>query len=158
MHRQPALRRPRLIGVIALGLVLFLIISGLLARVLSVGGAEQSAITSLVQDEARGDAHAMINQIQGCGANTACRQRVALDVHYLTRPGSIKILELNPSAGFSLSSTEGTARVAWRAGDSLPIVQCVRVRRAGNALSGLRVQLLEISARIKTDADCPANY
>jgi hypothetical protein len=158
MRRQPTLRRPRLIGGIALGLVLFLIISGLLARVLSVAGAEQSAITSLVQAEARGDSRAMINQIEGCRTDAACRQRVAVDAHYLTRPGSIKILELNPSSGFSLSSTVGTARVAWRAGDSLPIVQCVRVRRAGNALSGLRVELLEISARIKTDADCPARY
>ena len=158
MRRQPALRRRRLIGVIALGLVVFLVISGLLARVLSVGGAEQSAITSLVQAEARGDTAAMINQIQGCAGNAACRQRVAFDARYLTRTGSIKILELNPSSGFSLISTVGTARVAWRAGNSLPVVQCVRVRRAGNVLSGMRVELLKISARIKTDADCPARY
>ena len=46
--------------------------------------------------------------------------------------------------------------MAWDVGWSLPIVQCVRVRRAGNVLSGLRVELLEISPRIKTDADCPA--
>jgi hypothetical protein len=70
----------------------------------------------------------------------------------------VKILELGASAGFSLGSTVGTARVAWRAGNALPVVQCVRVRRAGNALSGFHVELLEISRRIKTDADCPARY
>ena len=84
--------------------------------------------------------------------------RVAQDAAALRRSGSVSILTLDPSAGFSLSSTLGTARVAWRAGGSLPIVQCVRVRRAGNALSGLHVELLEISARIKSDAGCPARY
>jgi hypothetical protein len=50
------------------------------------------------------------------------------------------------------------ARVAWQAGGSLPIVQCLRVRRAGNAVSGLRVELLELSRRIASDADCPARF
>jgi hypothetical protein len=48
--------------------------------------------------------------------------------------------------------------VAWNAGGSLPIVQCVTVRRAGNALSGLHVQLLELSPRIQSDAGCPARF
>lgn len=156
-HRR-SLRRRRVIALIALGVVVFFVISALLARVLSVDGAERSAITSLVQAEARGDARAMIDAIEGCRGSAACRQRVAQDARELTRTGSIAILALNPSAGFSLSSTLGTARVAWRAGNHLPVVQCVRVRRAGNALSGLRVELLKISARIKTDADCPARY
>jgi hypothetical protein len=48
--------------------------------------------------------------------------------------------------------------VVWTAGGSLPIVQCVRVRRAGNVFSGLRVELLVLTRRIKTDADCPARF
>ena len=68
------------------------------------------------------------------------------------------VIELNPSAGFSLGSTTGTARVAWRAGNSLPIVQCVRVRRAGNVISGLHVELLKISRRIPSASDCPSTY
>ena len=152
------MRRPLLIGTIALGLALFLVISALLARVLSVDGAEQSAITSLVQAEARGDATAVIAQIKGCSLSAACRQRATLDAAKLTRPGKVVVLELNQSAGFSLTSTIGTARVAWRAGNTLPVVQCVRVRRAGNVLSGLDVELLVVSRQIKTDADCPARY
>ena len=151
------MRRLYIVG-IALGVVLFLAISALLARVLSVDGAERSAITTLLQAQARGDATGMIRLIQGCQHDPACQQRAAQNVARLTRPGDVKILELNPSAGFSLSSTLGTARVAWRAGNALPIVQCVRVRRAGNVLSGLHVELLEISARIKTDTSCPAHY
>jgi len=152
------MRRVHLIVLIAVGAILFLAISALLARVLSVDGAEQSAITSLVQAEARGNSHAMIDEIEGCRRSPSCRRRISEDALALSQRGRVAILQLNASAGFSLTSTLGTARVAWRAGDGLPIVQCVKVRRAGNALSGLRVELLEISPRIKTDADCPARY
>jgi hypothetical protein len=150
--------RPLRISLVALGVVLFLVISALLTRALSVGDAEQAAITSLVQAEARGDAGTMIAEIKGCGGSRACRRRVTQDAATLARPGPVKVLDLNQSAGFSLVSTVGTARVAWRAGGALPVVQCVRVRRAGNVLSGLRVELLEISLRIKTSADCPRRY
>lgn len=143
---------------IALGLIVFLLISALLARVLSVPGAERDAIVALIQSEARGDAAGMIREVHLCGRRPACRQRAGEDASALKRPGAVKILELNPSAGFSLGSTVGTARVAWQAGITLPVVQCVRVRRAGNVLGGLHIELLEISRRIKTDADCPARY
>ena len=151
------MRRVRLL-LIAVGVLVFLAISALLARAFSVEGAERSAITALLQAEARGDAAGMKARIQRCPASAACQARVAADAAALTRAGHVSILELNPSAGFSLSSTVGTARVAWRAGGSLPIVQCVRVRRAGNVISGLRIELLEISLRIKSDRDCPARF
>jgi hypothetical protein len=48
--------------------------------------------------------------------------------------------------------------VAWDAGGSLPIVQCIRVRRTGNAISGLTVELLDVSRRIKSDTACPARF
>ena len=70
----------------------------------------------------------------------------------------LSIIQLQPSTSFSLGGTEGTARVAWNAGGSLPIVQCVKVRRAGNPISGLSVQLLVVSKRIASDAACPAHY
>lgn len=152
------MRRSYLLALITAGIVLFLVISALLARVLSIDGAERSAIAGLVAAESRGDAAAMIRRIEGCRQNPACRARVTVDALHLTRHGKVSILQLNPSAGFSLGSTLGTARVAWRAERSLPIVQCVRVRRAGNALSGLHVELLEISVRIKSDSDCPRRY
>ena len=152
------MRRPYLLALITAGILLFLVISALLARVLSIDGAERSAIAGLVAAEARGAAADMVRRIAGCRQNPACQARVSENARELARTGKVSILELNPSAGFSLGSTLGTARVAWRAGSSLPIVQCVRVRRAGNALSGLRVELLEISARIKSDSDCPRRY
>ena len=152
------MRRARLFLLIAIGVIVFLAISALLARVFSLDGAERSAITSLIQAEARGDARGMRDKIHGCAASPSCQARVAADAAALRRAGAVLILELNPSAGFSLGSTLGTARVAWRAGSALPVVQCVRVRRAGNALTGQHVELLEISARIRTSADCPQRY
>ena len=152
------MRRLSLILLIALGLVVFLAISAILARVLSIDGAERNAITSLVQAEAQGHSAAVVSLIHDCAGNPSCQQRAAQNATALRRSGAVKILTLGSSAGFSLGSTLGTARVAWRAGDALPIVQCVRVRRAGNALSGLHIQLLEVSLRIKSDTACPARY
>jgi hypothetical protein len=143
---------------IALGVIVFLVISAVLARVFSADGAERAAITTLLRAEARGDQHAMLAQIQNCGASEQCRARVAANAAALTHAGTVSILQLQPSTSFSLMSTLGTARVAWDVGNSLPIVQCVRVRRAGNALSGLKIELLAISPRINSEADCPTTF
>jgi hypothetical protein len=150
-------RRLRL-GLIVLAVIVFVLISALLARAFSVDGAERAAVTQLVQDEARGDSHAMVKLILGCARSASCRSRATADAIALRRPGRFLLIQINPSAGFSLAATTGTARVAWRAGSSLPIVQCVRVRRAGNVLSGLHVQLLQISRRISSGADCPNRF
>jgi hypothetical protein len=147
------MRRVYLVA-IALGILVFLAVSGLLARVFSADSAERSAITTLVQAEARGDQRAIVKQIKGCSKNSACRARAASDAHALKHRGSVAILQLEPSTGFSITSTVGQARVAWKAGRSLPIVQCVRVRRAGNVVSGLRIELLAVSARLKGSASC----
>jgi hypothetical protein len=152
------MRRAYVIGLIATGVVLFVVISALLARVLTVDGAEQSAVTALVQAEARGDQAAMLDRLQACRESAACRARVAYDAGALTRPGSVSILTYQQSAGLWLSSTTGTARVAWKTPSSLPIVQCVRVRRGGDVFTGLHLELLTLSTRIKSDADCPAHY
>lgn len=157
LARARSRRRLYLVGIV-LALLLFLLISAVLARVLSIDGTEQTAITLLIRDEAAGNQPAMIGRIKGCGSSAACRARVAADATALRRSGAVSILQLQPSAGFSLTSTVGTARVAWIAGSSLPVVQCVRVRRAGDALTGFQVELLKLSRRIASDSNCPARY
>jgi hypothetical protein len=151
------MRRAYILAIVA-AIGLFLVISALLARVFSANSAEQSAITALVQSEARGDVSAVVGEITGCRTDPACRQRAATNTAALQHAGSVSIIQLQPSTGFSLGGTEGTARVAWDAGSSLPIVQCVKVRRAGNPISGLKVDLLVVSRRIPSDAACPARY
>jgi hypothetical protein len=150
--------RRRYIVAIALGVLLFLAISGLLARAFSANSAEQDAITSLVTAEARGDVNGVLGDILDCRTTAACRERAASNAARLKHPGAVSIAQLTPSTSFSLVGEEGTARVVWIVGESKPITQCVRVRRTGNVLSGLRVELLAVTARLKTDADCPAQF
>jgi hypothetical protein len=152
------MRRRKIVSLIVAAVILFLVLSTLLARALSVGGAEDSAITDLVKAEARGDVGGVVGLIDGCRDAAACRTRAATNAHALQRPGTVSIIQIQPSAGFSLTSTEGTARVAWLVGSSLPRVQCVRVRRAGNVLEGFKVHLLRVSVRIKSNHACPAHY
>jgi hypothetical protein len=147
-------RRLRL-ALIALGVLLFLLISGLLARAFSIDGAERSAVAKLIQAQARGDQATMLRLLQNCRQSPSCRERVAQNASRLAHLGNVLIVQINPSAGFSLTSTLGTARVVWRAGSELPVTQCVRVRRAGDVISGLHIELLTISPRIQTSADCP---
>ena len=151
------MRRAYVIGIAAAVLV-FLGISALLARVFSANSAEQSAITALVKAQANGDAGAIIDEIDGCRTSPSCRLRAAQNAAALKHPGTVSIIQLQPSTNFSIAGTEGTARVAWNVGGSLPIVQCVRVSRTGNPISGFRVQLLEVSRRIPSDSACPARY
>jgi hypothetical protein len=152
------MRRAYLIASIGLAVVLFLVISALLARAFSVGDAEDAAITDLVKAEARGDTAGVISLISGCRTDSACRARAAALTSTLHHPGVVSIAEINPSSTFSLTSTLGTARVAWLAGSSLPRTQCVHVRHAGSVLEGFTVELLTVSRRLVTDAECPKRF
>jgi hypothetical protein len=144
---------------IAGAIIAFLVVSALLARVLSANAAEQSAITTLVKDEARGDAEAVIADIADCRANPACRTRAGENANALKHAGTVSIIQIQPSTSFSIAGTLGTARVAWNVtGRPQPVVQCVRVRRTGNAITGLKVELVEVSRRIKSDTACPMRY
>jgi hypothetical protein len=152
------MRRGKIVSLIVAGVVVFLVLSALLARALSVGGAEDSAITDLVRAEARGDVNGMVRLVYGCASAPGCRARAQYNAGALRRAGPVSIVLIESSAGFSLSSTIGTARVVWLAGPSLPRVQCVRVRRSGNVLSGYTIKLLRVSVRIKSDTACPRSY
>ena len=63
------------------------------------------------------------------------------------------MLSYAPSTRLALTRKVGTARVAWRVGGALPVVQCVRVRREG-PLTGGAAELLSISAPIPGEASC----
>ena len=54
----------------------------------------------------------------------------------------MKILSLKSSTAYSLAGATGTTRLAWTVIGKLPVVQCVEVRRTGNALTGHHVTLL----------------
>lgn len=134
--------------------VLFLIISVLLARYLSAENAERNDIAAVLRAQARGDVARELMLLDGCRARPACAATVRRSASRLKRPGAIKILSIkSPTAG-SLTGATGTSRVAWTVIGKLPVVQCVLVRRTGNALKGLHVALLSLSAPIGNEAAC----
>lgn len=136
--------------------MLFLAISAFLARYLTTDNLEREKDVALIRAEARGDAASMISQIKGCRASPSCvatQQRNAAD-RRLQRAGSVKILSLSSATANSPAGATGKTRVAWTVIGKLPVVQCVEVRRTGNALTGVDVTLLSLSAPISNLADC----
>ena len=147
------MRRARVLIPLLFGLFVFIGLSLLLARGLTGSGTERADVLQLVRAQARGDAGAVLAALPACRREPACAQATRDRVAELRRPGEVQILTFTPSARLALTRKVGTARVAWRAGGSLPVVQCVRVRREG-PLTGGAVELLSISAPIAPDGGC----
>ncbi len=132
---------------------MFLLISGLLARWLSLENVERNAVFTVLTAEARGDAPAMLAQLHGC--DSGCRANVIADAGRLRRPGRVQILAYQSPTAYSLSTSVGETRVAWKSSlGRLPVVQCVKVERRGNVISGLQITLLRVSVPIPDTADC----
>jgi hypothetical protein len=154
LREQRALPRRRLAIAGAVGLVLFLAISALLARYLSTENAERADVLALLRAEAAGDADAMIARLAGCRAHAGCVAQARRNATTLRWPGSVKILTLSSPTAYAVTGASGTTRVAWTVIGRLPTVQCVGVRRGGNFLTGLSVTLTALSAPIQGEADC----
>jgi len=146
-------RRVTLITAIVFGSFVFLGISFLLARALTGPGAERSRVLDVVRAQARGDSDAVLEQLPACAREPACAQVTRERVAELRRPGEVEILSYRPSVRITMTRQSGTGRVAWRAGASQPVVQCVKARREG-PLTGGGVELLSISKPIGLEASC----
>jgi hypothetical protein len=139
---------------IVVGVLLFLAISGVLARFFSAENVERDGELALIEAQTRGDANGIIEKLRGCRASPACVARAQANANTLRRAGAVKILSVKSSNSHSLTSSTGTARVAWTVIGRLPVVQCVKVRRTGNLFAGIKVTLLSLSAPIGNEADC----
>jgi hypothetical protein len=137
-----------------LGVVLFLAISGVAARFFSAENVERDHELILLGAQAKGDVPGMLAQLPGCAAHPSCAATVRSDAARLRRPGSVLILSTQTTTNHSLTSSTGETRIAWKAGGLLPVVQCIRVRRSGNFLTGIGIALLALSAPIADTADC----
>ena len=148
--------RGRRIALIAAGVVVFLVISGLLARWLSVENDERDADLALVEAEAHGEEAKLLDRIKGCRSSPACvaAQRANLANPRLRRSGSVKILQLESNTAYSLTGSTGNTRLAWTVIGQLPVVQCLRVRRSGNFVTGMSVTVLSLSAPIPNENGC----
>lgn len=134
--------------------VLVLAVSTLLARYLSVENVEREDILKVLQAQARGDAARELALLDGCRAQPSCAATVRASAGRLERPGAVKILSIKSPTAYTLTGATGTTRVAWTVIGRLPVVQCVGVRRTGNALRGIDISLLSLSAPIAGEADC----
>lgn len=137
-------------------MLLFLAISALLARFLTTDNLEREKDIALIEAEARGDAASMIRQLHGCASDPDCvaTQRENAANPRLRRAGEVKILSLSSATANSPTGATGRTRVAWTVIGELPVVQCIDVRRTGDALTGVDVTLLALSKPIDNEGDC----
>jgi hypothetical protein len=146
--------RPVHFVLIAVVLFLFLAISALLARWLSVENVERDDVLAVLVAQAAGNARGMLHELGGCAAAPRCASTVQANAIRLHRSGPVKILSLTSATAYSLGGAAGKTRVAWTVIGRQPVVQCVQVKRSGSFLSGMSVQLESISAPIPGEADC----
>jgi hypothetical protein len=142
------------IVLIVVGVLLFLAISGALARFLSVENVERDNEGALLHAQLRGDVNAMLDELSGCRERASCVAIVRANASRLRGPGEAKILSLKSPTAYSLTGAAGTTRLAWTVIGHSPVVQCVAVRRTGNALTGIKIELLSLSAPISNSGDC----
>ena len=110
-------------------------VSALLARAFSVDGAEDAADHALVRPRpaATGGSGVRDRRMPAQRRVPGARERAKPPA--LRRPGSVSIIQLAAVDGV-LARRDARARRGWRGWSvsSLPLVQCVRVRHAGNVL------------------------
>lgn len=141
---------------IASAVVAFLAISFAVARWLTQDNRERGAVTDLLRAQARGDVPAMLQQLEGCRSDVACRTRVESNARALRRPGAVRILRYDSATARALGDESGPTRVAWSNGpDAAIVVQCITVERRAKALLGADVVLSSIGGPIPGDAACP---
>lgn len=146
--------RPVRIGLIVVGVVVFLVVSAGVARVLGANSSERSAVVHLVEAQARGDERAVLAGIEHCREQAACRTRVEQTVARLRKPGRVEVLRYDASTRLALGDHVGEARIAWRIGEGLPIVQCARVHRVGGPFSAVKIEILALTAPIDREGSC----
>ena len=145
-------RRARRWVVVAAAVVAFLAVSFLLARWLGAENDERNEIVALLEDQARGDAPAMLRRLE-C-PDEACVGQARENARTLRVSGKLTIVRVDSDTSHSLGGDTGPTRVVWISPGRLTTVQCVLVRRSGTPLSGMSVTLLNLSAPIDREAAC----
>jgi hypothetical protein len=132
----------------------FLAISLLVGRWLSAENAERGDVLELLRAQARGDVTGMLKELT-C-RDAACLAVVRKNAQALHFPGDVKIVLLQSGTAHALTGRTKPTRVVWiTSKHDLTTVQCVLVRRKGNAIAGTSVSLLRVSAPIPRESSCP---
>jgi hypothetical protein len=146
-------RAGRIWSLVAAG-VAFVVLSFVIARVLTVGNAERDAVYRLVRAEAAGDQAAVLRRVHGCAGDAACVDAVRRTIARVQHPGPAKLLRFDGPSGLALTGRSGRARVAWKVGTALPVVQCVGLRTSGNPLGGYTVRVTGLEEPTALDEPC----
>jgi hypothetical protein len=147
--------RRTLIPLVAVGVLVFAAVSLLLARYLNTEGQERGAVFALLEAQARGDAHGMLERLDGCAHEPRCVATTRRNAQRLRRAGEVKILAYDSKTAYALGAARGPTRVAWTVIDrGLPVVQCVDVERTGTVLAGRAIRLRRLSPPIDRQGTC----
>ena len=138
--------------VIAIAVLLFAAVSAGVARWLTADNAERDKVTELLRAQARGDAAGMLRELDRCEGG--CAVRVRANAERLRRPGRLQIASYDSSTSHALGADTGQTRVVWKTPTTLTVVQCVTVKRTGNPIRGIDVELLGISGPIPRESAC----
>jgi hypothetical protein len=144
----------RRVLIIVAAVVVFVAISVVLARWLSAENDERNKVTDLLAAQARGDADAMLDQIDGCIRRPGCVAAVRANAQRLKDPGDVNIVAYESDTSRALGGATGPTRVVWKTPSRLPTVQCVEIRRTGNILSGPSVTVTGLSEPIERESPC----
>jgi hypothetical protein len=142
------------IGLLAAAVAVFVVLSLVIARVLTIGNAERDAVYRLVRAEAAGDQAAVLSRVHGCAGDTACVARVRRTIARVQSPGAAKLLRFDGPGGIAVTGRSGRARVAWKVGAALPVVQCVRLRTTGDPVGGYTVRITRVDEPTALDEPC----
>jgi hypothetical protein len=139
---------------IAATVVVVLVVSAFVARWLNNDTHERAQVTELLRAQVRGDAEAMLDILQ-C-PDAACEALVRTNARRLKGRGDLKIALYQTQTGHAVTSRTGQVRVVWFTPGRLTTVQCVLVRRECNAIAGMTVSLLRLTAPIDRESSCPS--
>ena len=138
---------------IVIAVLFVLVVSVFVARWLNYDANERSQVTELLRAQARGDAGSMLTLVR-C-PDQACAALVRANARRLRAPGDLKIALYQSQTAHALRSETRQTRVVWFTPGRLTTVQCVLVRREGNAVAGMSISLLRLSAPIGRQSSCP---
>lgn len=147
------MKRPVLI----VAVVAFLVVCFGVTRYLNNDTVERAKVVELLRDQARGDAPAMLERLQDCD-DAACTATVRSNATKLRHRDEVKIALYQSQTAHALTSRTKYTRVVWFPSKqpAQTTVQCVLVRRDGNAIAGMTVSLLRITAAFRDrESSCP---
>ena len=143
--------------IIAAGVLALVAVSFVVARWINNDTVERARVVELLRAQLRGDGADMLRRLTAC-REPACASVVRENARRLRRDGELKVALYQSQTAHALRSRTRFTRVVWfpSGREAETTVQCVLVRREGNALTGMTVSLLRVTAPIGRESSCPS--